>query len=272
MTVKRWAVPLGAALAVLAAGCDPDPSGGPEGTPAAELRANNDDPRIDEADALLRRREFEAARALVVGVLEEFPGSGRAELVLGMGFYDQKKHALAAPHFERALELEPFSGREDAWFFLGWCRYYLGELEGARAAADEFAAARPDSSNGLFLQGVVAIEEGREAEAEAKLKRAAELLFEQFQSGDRAQQVSLLGPLANCYVKLADLAIGLEDWTTARDHLERSVAVNPGMYQAWYKLSLVWNRIGNEDMAAQALAQYEAFRPKGDPNAPEGGR
>lgn len=225
------------------------------------VRANPDDPRLIAAEAALVAGDIDLAGEALTPLVEEFPDTGRARLLMGMVLKEQHKYALAIPHLERAVELQPFERWESGWFLLGWCRYYEGDLPGAQVAFERHLELEPIHSDTYFGLGVVALDEGRLDDAEASFERAIALLEDEvtrrMQSGvpvDRHRE-----DLAIAQYRRAEVLVAGERWAEAREALQLALNILPGLRQGWWLLHQVLLELGLDEDAAKVLERHEAL-------------
>lgn len=217
----------------------------------------------DAADArwrvlrqLLRGSDFAAAEQVVRVLAKERPGDLRAAFYLGLVLHKEKRHAEALGHLERAAGAPAgeFPEAPHVVHYLGWCRYYLGDLDGARAAFTAHANAFPNYDDSHFGLGLVAFDEDRLPEAEASFRRALELLNgQQGTPRDRAKNLARLGDVLLRQDRLAE----------AEQCYRRSVETLETNGEAWSKLARVLERLGRPADAADARARQEAIKARG---------
>src|SRR5262245_48329897 len=119
--------------------------------------ATVDDDRIRIVKRMLAASEFADAETASRAVLKSKPDCARAELFLGVSIQKQKRYGEARPHFERVITLrQPFPEVDHVFHFLGWCCYYLGDLNGAKAAFTEHVRRMPEDGDSRFGLAIVA--------------------------------------------------------------------------------------------------------------------
>ena len=215
-----------------------------------------DDVRWRVLRQLLRGSEFAAAERVARVLAKERSGDPRAEFYLGLALHKEKRHAEALDHLERAsgAPVGAFPEAPHVVHYLGWCRYYLGDLEGARAAFTAHANAFPNYDDSHFGLGLVAIDEDRPADAEASFRRALELLNEQQGAPrDRAKNLARLG----------DVLLRQDHLAEAEQCYRRSVETLETNGEAWSKLARVLDRLGRPGEAADARARQAAIKARG---------
>ena len=214
-------------------------------------------PGIDGVRALLRDGRFpeavDAARALALAS----PDDRRTAFYLGLSLHKAKRHGEALLLLERAAEAEPsaFPEAPHASHYLGWCRYYLGDLAGARSAFERHAAAFPEYDDTQFALGIIAYEEDRLPEAESRFRRALAALGSgpaPAQPRERAKNLARLGDVLLRQDRLAD----------AEGCYREAVKLWPTHGEAWSKLARVLDRQGRAADAAAARAEQAKIRER----------
>ncbi len=258
-----------AALACTAAACGSGdaPAPPPEPAPAQPAAAPVLEPldlRLDNALRMIVGGDLEGARTLAASVLAERPSSARASFLVGLAYHKQKNYGAAEPLFDRALELGPtFEPFAPVVYFRGWCRYYLGELDGARADFEAHLALVPNDADSRFGLGVIALDEGRLDDAERELGRALELSSALLAGGDESRRPDV----SKAHARLADVHLLRDDLEGARRELEAAVELYPAHYNAWYKLHQVRLRLGDGPGAAEALSRHDFWKARVRPGS-----
>jgi tetratricopeptide (TPR) repeat protein len=257
----------GCALALLAAlaSCgDEDPAPDPRPPAAGDGPAELRDPRSPQALQLLLSGRIEAAREVVEPIVAAHPELGEPQLVLGLCWHKQKSYARARPYLERAVAVGPrFERHASAHYYLGWCLYYLGEPEPARASFERHLALDPAEGDSHFGLGLIALDSGALDEAEIRFREAIRLHEHAIEAGKK----NLVVDLAKCHARLADVHAQHGAWEDARRELEISLQLHPAHVDAWYKLAMAQRRLGDEQAAGEALRQHEAWRARANAGA-----
>ena len=135
------------------------------------------------------------------------------------------------------------------WHYLrGIVRRDRGRLD---AAAEDFRAAlaiRPEHVLTRYRLGTVLLDRGETEEATSLLQQAL---------GADTTAAAVLEALA-------DAAIATEDWSQARDLLERARHAEPAASRLAYKLAIVERRLGNSERAEHWLARRGLAAPTVD--------
>lgn len=200
---------------------------------------------------LIQQGNTAAARQAAEAYLAEHPDSGRGEFLLGLTYHREKRYGLARPHFDRAAELEP--DYHPVHHFRGWCLYYLGRPEASRRAFERHLSYVPDEGDSHFAVGLIELERDNLDEAERRFRHAIEL---QQHMPDRASDVS------KAHARLADVLIRREQLEEARDHLQIACRMWPEHYAAFYKLSRVLTRLGQQEQASEAFELYRYWQQR----------
>ena len=173
------------------------------------------------------------------------------EFLHGLSFHKEKRYEVARPFFERALELEP--GYGPSWYFYGWCLYYLGELEKSKEAFTQHLALNPLEGDSHFGLGLIATDEGELEEAEQQFVEAIEL---QENNPRRIREV------AKSYARLGDVYSMQDKLEEARTQLYLATELWPDHYEAFFKLSRVLYRLGEDAAAEEAMKKFEAAQAR----------
>ena len=216
-------------------------------------------PELQAAAGLIGRQQTDSARVRLGPFIEAHPDDGKAAFLMGLTYHREKRYALARPWFESAAALAP--EYHPTHHFHGWCLYYLGDMQGARAAFDRHLAFLPAEGDSHFALGLIALDEDRLDDARQRFRRAIEL---QQDNPRRVRDVS------KAHARLADVHIRRGELEVARDELEIATSLWPQHYTAFYKLSRVLNRLGDNEAADEAFRLYRkwearAEKPRGVP-------
>lgn len=211
---------------------------------------------IERVRAALRAGDFLQAEEVARGWSAAEPADLRAAFFVGLSLHKQKRHAEALKFLERAdaAPADAFPESPHVAHYLGWCRYYLGDLAGARAALDAHAAAFPEYDDTQFALGLIAFDQDQVDEAERRFRRALELL--QQAGGDAAPATAR--ERAKCLARLGDVALRRGDLEAAERDARAAVALWPDHHEAWAKLARVLDRQGKAAEAATARAEQQA--------------
>jgi tetratricopeptide (TPR) repeat protein len=234
-------------------------SGEPErkGSEADQSDAPSIDPRAFAACIqLLEAERYAEARGLAERLVEEHPEDSQAYLLLALSWHKERKYERAETHFKAALARD--ADNHPAKIFYGWCLYNLGRGGEARAMFEAFLKAQPNYADAHFAIGLIDFDEDDIDAAGKRFRTAIELSQRAGQKDDEAK----------AHARLADVLMRREKLEEAKEHLEQSVALNPDLYGAYFKLSRVLQRLGDAEGAKRARALHVEARNRVRP--PEG--
>lgn len=251
------------ALASCSSGEDPAPIA----PPPAAVATDTPDPAREQARVALQLiakghagQAEPVARALVAAK----PSDPRATFILALALHKQKRYADAVPLFQAASDLasQVQGGAQDAFperahvaHFLGWARYYTGDLDGARGAFTAHVAVVPDASDSWYGLGIVELDEDRLDAAREALAQALAVLPmaerpDEARSRDRGKILARQGDLALREDRLADAAA----------LYQRALRAWPDHYEVWAKAARCYDRLG--DSAAADRARLEELNAR----------
>jgi len=247
--VPRW--PLLALLLALAAcgGDPPPPSAPPKARPLARELAG--------AARAIEERRFAEGRALAEAHLAEHPDDGQAAFLIGLAHTYADNHGAARPWLERARAREP--GLVAVHELLGACLFRLGELAAARASYATYLALVPGDPKGHYGLGLIELEETR-LETAAERFRQALALFDELERRAPREAAARRAERGECHARLGEVHFARGELAEARAALERATTLAPENISAFYTLSLVYRRLGEEALAEAAATRYEAAR------------
>lgn len=121
-------------------------------------------PRLWQAELLERSKTYDNARADYLKVLKARPDHPRALLGVAMSaLHNRADYAEAEQYLRRYLEIVP--GDPKALLGIAQCHYGRGELDQARALAQEVIDKHPRHKDAALLLGTIAAEQERDEEA-----------------------------------------------------------------------------------------------------------
>ncbi len=226
-----------------------------EGGEAPPYRPRPLAPELREVTRAVEEQRFEEAQELAQSYVASHPNDGQANFLLGMTYYWSENYGAARPWLERAQELEPnIYVIHDP---LGYSLFMLGDLRGARREYEAYLSIAPREPKAHYGLGLVELEETRLDEAAAGFRRAIEL-FDALSLSDPDQVAARRPELAECHARLAEVHFVRGEYEAARAELVLATTICPGNISAFYTLSLVHRRLGNEELADEAAERYES--------------
>jgi tetratricopeptide (TPR) repeat protein len=230
-------------------------------------RANADAPPAPPGDdqarvalQLIARNHPDQAEPVARAALAAYPDQPRAAFVLGLSLHKQKRYSDAVPLFERSLagatamdaaqRAQQFPEHTHVAHFLGWARYYAGDLDGARGAFTSHVATVPTAGDSWYGLALVEIDEDQVDAAAAALERAMACLseaerMEESRSRDRGKILARQG----------DLALRADRTQDAVDLYRRALRAWPDHYEVWAKVARCYDRLGDAQAADRARVE-----------------
>jgi tetratricopeptide (TPR) repeat protein len=230
-------------------------------------RANADVPPAPPGDdqarvalQLIARNHPDQAEPVARAALAAYPDQPRAAFVLGLSLHKQKRYSDAVPLFERSLagatamdaaqRAQQFPEHTHVAHFLGWARYYAGDLDGARGAFTSHVATVPTAGDSWYGLALVEIDEDQVDAAAAALERAMACLpeaerMEESRSRDRGKILAREG----------DLALRADRTQDAVDLYRRALRAWPDHYEVWAKVARCYDRLGDAQAADRARVE-----------------
>lgn len=248
------------------AGQDAQPSLPPEVAEALQ-RANGEVPPPPPGDdqarvalQLIARNHPEQAEPVARALLTAYPNEPRSAFVLALSLHKQKRYSDAVPYFEQALagaaaidaeqRSQRFPEHTHVAHFLGWARYYAGDLDGARGAFTSHVAVVPTAGDSWYGIALVEIDEDQVDAAAAALERAMTCLpeaerVEETRSRDRGKILARQG----------DLALRADRTQDAVELYRRALRAWPDHYEVWAKVARCYDRLGDAPAADRARVE-----------------
>ncbi|MHC5211664.1 MAG: tetratricopeptide repeat protein [Planctomycetota bacterium] len=241
-------LPLALALGLatgLGAGCRPAPdvapgSAAPPATPAEEP-VLDESGRVALAAAVQAQQQGmpEAVGALLEPLLALDPPPADAQFVAGSAAYDLAHYGEAAERLSDAVQRKPeFLGAASA---LGFAWRRLGDYDASTDVFRRIVEVRPEAYKAHYGLGLVAVDQGRVADARAHLEEA----------------LALRPDYLKARFGMARVLIEEGRPVEAREALEAVLAAWPSHEQALYQLSLVLAELGETEEAERVLARRE---------------
>jgi len=228
----------------------------PQGVPAATAMAT---PALDEdlaaIFAMIADRACGPARIRLRRLLDEGDVRPETTFLFGLSYHRQRRYGTAEPFLDEASMMSPVY--PPTWHFLGWSRWYLGDVDGAVEAWQFHARLDPSEGDTRFALGLAAMERGDVDHATESFHEAIAL---QKQRTNRADGV------AKAQIRLAELAAERGDLQTARELMERALKTTPGYWEGHYRLSIISRQLGDDVAADSAMATFERLRATGNPS------
>ncbi|MBX3394479.1 MAG: tetratricopeptide repeat protein [Phycisphaerae bacterium] len=233
---------------------------GPARAPTSQPASAMPNAELMHALRLIREKQFDRARSKIEPLVAAYPEWSRAWLMLAMTYHEEQRYGMARPLFAKALALNP--NDHNARPFYGWCLYYLGAADEARAQFEAFLKVNPQYADAHFAIGLIEYDDDNLDEAMRRFNRTIEIA--KMSKDPRTE--------GKARARSADVHIRRNELTQARDELESAVRLRPDAYEAYHKLSRVYERLGNRSKAEQARRMHDEIRERMHPTSqPMGG-
>ncbi|HEY8551006.1 MAG TPA: FG-GAP-like repeat-containing protein [Vicinamibacterales bacterium] len=164
---------------------------------------------------------------------------------IGVAYLEQYNHEAAVKSFRRALEIEPSLTLAKINLAIGL--FYVPDMEAAKAAAEQAAAAAPDAPQPHYILGLIAKAENRVDDAVAAFRKVLSI------------DPTDLGASVN----LAQLYMQRREFDAAVELLRPAVALEPYHVTALYNLGVALTRAGKMEEGQKVMAQFQALREGG---------
>jgi tetratricopeptide (TPR) repeat protein len=202
---------------------------------------------------LIREKQFDAARTRLEALTAAHPGWSRAWLLYAMTYHEEQRYGMAKPLFEKALALNP--NEHSARPFFGWCLYYLGEGDAAIAQFEAYLKITPNYADAEFGIGMVEYDRDELDKAVQRFNKTIEIA--KAPNDPRTE--------GKGRARMADVHIRRGELDKARDELLAAVKLRPDAYEAYFKLSRVYHRLGNGERAEWARKMHDEIRERMHP-------
>lgn len=202
------------------------------------------DPALRAHYLLITEGKTGSARVQLRQYMDEYGESSQPLFLMGLSYHHEKRYTKAV---EWLTKSSAFTLEDDryppTWHFMGWSYYYLGNVEAAKGAFEHFLAMHPGEGDSLFALGLLEMDAGRFVEAEHLYRKS--ILSQQDNPEGQAKALARLG----------DVFASRNDLHEARELYLQAVDLNPDLYEAWYHLSVVHQRIGDDQLSFEALEE-----------------
>lgn len=207
---------------------------------AAELEANERN-LFDWGAELLAHRTFEPAVEVFNKGARQFPRSTRMLLGLAVAYYATGAHDQAARRFFEATDLAPADPRP--YLFLAKTEASsIGESEGYLERMSRFAKLLPDNASANYYYGVAVWKQKKAAtEAQTSIEKTIRLNPE----------------FAPAYLLRGLILAAQNNFAAAAESYEKSIAIDPQLEEAHYRLAQAYVRLGERQKAQKEFAIHD---------------
>jgi len=192
-----------------------------------------------------------SARVQLRQLMEHEGTRAQPLFLMGLSYHKEKKYTKAVEWFEKSTAFEEVQERyPPAWHFIGWSYYYLGDVEKSQIAFEQFLEFHPDESDSLFALGLLSMERGDLTQAEDFYLRSIDVREE----NPKGQ--------AKAMARLGDVYVLEGSMNRAKEMYLKSVELDADLYEAWFHLSIIQNRLLEVELGAFALQQSKQARER----------
>ena len=202
---------------------------------------------FDWGNSLLQMRASEPAGEVFTAAIKRHPRSARLHVGLGISLYSRGEYRDAVEAFCEAADLAPSDPRP--YQFLGEMYGVSPEVSGeVSKRLGRFVETHPKNALAHFHYAMTLWKGSPEALDAAGMRRVEALL---------RRSVTLDPKLARGFFELGVLLADQDRHAEAIENLRRATVLQPTLRQAHYRLSQLYQRTGQKDLAAKEL---ETFR------------
>ena len=229
----------------------------------AEVKTNPDaaEPRLAMAETYLRNERYSEAITQASQVLQAFPESDRALLVLGLANTFSGDLDSGVTFLERfngihrqlsTAEIDPVL--EMALYYLGDNYIQLGRPEDAITVLSEAITISPSDADALYLLGIANQQLGEHEQALAYFQHAVRFVpdFQEAYGGMMDSYTALSQPDYAAYAQGMQL-FAQKEYLQARDLLSATLERLPDFAPAYTGLGLVYEQLGDLQSAKTVL-------------------
>lgn len=167
----------------------------------------------------------------------------RLYFLMGLAHHWDRQYSMAAEWFAQADQADP--PYPPAAHFMGWALYHSGQPEESHAAFLKHVRMVPDEGDSYFALGVLALERGDFEQASKALHEAIEL-----QKDNPSRRTGV----AKAMARLSEVTEHRDgNLALACEQLARSVAMDPDLYEAHFRLARLLHRMQRPDAAEAAM-------------------
>lgn len=201
------------------------------------------------SELLLHRAVLQARQVFEQGV-KAYPHSSRMLVALGGALFAGALYDDAARRLCEASDLDP--SQREPYLFMGKIEIAAPDpLTCVEEKLGRFVQLYPDDSlahyfyaMALWKQAGTAVDAQHIAAVQAQLLRA----------------VALDPKCADAYLQLGNLSATQRNFKDAVDDYQKAIHANPKLAEAYYRLGVAYDRLGQREQAAQQFALHDAIR------------
>ena len=200
---------------------------------------------------LISEGDFGSARVRVRQHMDKHGEQSQGCFIMGLSYHNEKRYAKAADWFARATKFQ-YGVYLPAWHFLGWSSYYLGNADQSKEAFQRFLILQGDEPDTMFALGLIAMDDGKSRKA-----------LQWFQKSiDRCQGNKQLmqGIASKSFARMSDVLDSQGRTDDAVVMYLRAIELNPRLYEVYHRLSNIYRKRGETQLAENAQNQFYITR------------
>jgi tetratricopeptide (TPR) repeat protein len=198
------------------------------------------------SDLLLHRAIWQAEQVFQKGT-DLFPSSVRMQTGLGSTLFAGARYQEAAKHLCKASDLDP----KDPTPYLFMGKVLLAApnaLPCIESKIIAFATANPENANATFLHAMALLKQSPISLTPQSSNQIETLLL---------RAVTLDPTCADAYLQLGILKLNQRDLPGAIEQYKKAIQTNPQLSDAYYRLAVAYDRMGDAAQAKEAFAMHD---------------
>ena len=196
---------------------------------------------------LIAEGDFGSARVRVRQQMDQNGEESQGCFIMGLSYHNEKRYTKAADWFTRATEFQD-EVYPPAWHFLGWSNYYLGNALQAKEAFQRFLIHQGDEPDSMFALGLIAMNDGRSNKALKWFQKS----IDKCQGNKQLMQ----GIASKSFARLSDVLESQGRTDEAVVMYLRAIELNPRLYEVYHRLSNIYRKHGEIQLAENAQKQF----------------
>ena len=196
---------------------------------------------------LIAEGDFGSARVRVRQHMDKHGEHSQGCFIMGLSYHNEKRYSKAAQWFARATE---FQGEvySPAWHFLGWAHYYLGNVYQSKDAFQRFLILQNGEPDSMFALGLLEMNDGNSQKAMHWFQRSINKC--------KGNQQLMQGIASKSFARMSDVLESQGRTDEAIVMYLRAIELNPRLYEVYHRLSNIYRKRGELQLAENAQKQF----------------
>ena len=191
--------------------------------------------------------DFGSARVRVRQRMDAQGEHSQGCFIMGLSYHNEKRYAKAADWFSRATKFQD-EVYPPAWHFLGWATYYLGHSSQSKEAFQRFLILQGDEPDSMFALGLIAMEEGQAQKAMKWFQQSIDMC--------KGNQQLMQSIASKSFARMSDVLESQGRIDDAVVMYLRAIDLNPRLYEVYHRLSNIYRKQGELQLAENAQKQF----------------